>query len=87
MAKLTNEEIANSKIIRATFENGKWIILVCDENDFIYRVTFEGAESDENSTLLTKTNEALLEVDKHEPVIVTQSIIREDLNGLNPINQ
>ncbi len=86
MAKLTAEEISNTKVVRATFENNKWVILVSDDTDFIYRVEFDGAESDDNSTLLTKTHEALLDVDKYEPVVIPQPVIREDLNGLNPAN-
>jgi hypothetical protein len=86
MAKLTAEEISNSKVVRATFENTKWVILVSDDNDFIYRIEFDGAESDDNSILLSKTHEALLGIDKYEPVVIPQPIIREDLNGLNPLN-
>jgi hypothetical protein len=86
MAKLTAEEISNSKVVRATFENTKWVILVSDDNDFIYRIEFDGTESDDNSILLSKTHEALLDIDKYEPVVIPQPIIREDLNGLNPLN-
>lgn len=86
MAKLTSNDIASTKVIRATFESDKWIILVSDEKDFIYRVDFTGQESDDNATLLSKTHEALLEVDKYEPVVLPQPVIREDLSGLNPIN-
>ena len=86
MAKLTTEEISNTKVIRATFESTKWIFLVSDENNIIYRVEFEGSESDDNATLLSKTHEALLEVEKYEPMVVPQPVIREDLNGLNPTN-
>jgi len=86
MAKLTAEEVAAAKVIRATFENGKWIILVSDSSDFIYRVDFEGAESDDNATLLSKTHEALLETEKYEPVVIPQPVVREDLTGLNPAN-
>ena len=86
MAKLTAEEISKTTVVRATFENNRWIILVSDENDLIYRVDFDGAESDDNSVLLSKTHQGLLEVDKYEPVVVPQSVIREDLNGLNPAN-
>jgi hypothetical protein len=84
MAKLTVQEIEATKVIRATFENSKWVILVSDETNYIYRVEFEGSESDDNTTLLTKTHAALLEVEKYEPVVIPQPIIREDLNGLNP---
>jgi hypothetical protein len=85
MAKLTIQEIGASRIIRATFEDNRWIILVSDENNYIHRVEFDGSESDDNTTLLTNTHIALLEVDKYEPVVIPEPIIREDLNGLNPI--
>lgn len=86
MAKLTAEEVAASKVIRATFEEGKWIILVSDSSDFIYRVDFDGVESDDNATLLSKTHAALLETEKYEPVVIPQPVVREDLTGLNPAN-
>lgn len=86
MAKLTIQEIEATKVIRATFENSKWVILVSDENNYIYRVEFEGCESDDNITLLTKTNTALLEIDKYDVVVTHNPIIRVDLNGLNPLN-
>jgi hypothetical protein len=47
-------------------------------------VEFEGSESDDNETLLFKTHVELSLVDKYEPVVIPQPIIREDLNGLNP---
>ena len=84
MSKLTTQEIKKTKVIRATFENSKWVILVSDEANYIYRVQFEGSESDDNTTILTKLHAELLEVEKYEPVVIPESIIREDLNGLNP---
>ena len=84
MAKLTTQEIEATKIIRATFENDKWVILVFDESNHIYRVEFTGNESDDNATILNNLHTALLEVDKYEPVVIPQPTIREDLNGLNP---
>jgi len=84
MAKLTAQEIETTKVIRATFEDSKWVILVSDEANYIYRVQFEGSESDDNTTLLTKTHTELLEVDKYEPVVIAEPVVREDLNGLNP---
>jgi hypothetical protein len=84
MAKLTTQDIEKTKVIRATFEDSKWVILVSDESDYIYRVEFEGSESDDNETLLFKTHVELSLVDKYEPVVIPQPIIREDLNGLNP---
>jgi phosphomannomutase len=84
MAKLTAQEIETTKVIRATFEDSKWVILVSDEANYIYRVEFEGSESDDNATLLTKVHAALLEVDKYEPVVIAEPVVREDLNGLNP---
>ena len=83
MAKLTNEEISTFKIIRATFEEGKWVILASGENAFIYRAVFEGSESDDTATLLANTNEILLETEKYEPPTINQPIVRDDLNGLN----
>jgi hypothetical protein len=84
MAKLTTQDIEKTKVIRATFEDSKWVILVSDENNYIYRVEFEGSESDDNETLLSKTHIELLEIEKYEPVVIPEPIVREDLNGLNP---
>jgi len=83
MAKLTAEEIENLQVIRATFDNGKWVVLVSDENNFIYRAMFDGLEGDDNSTIITKTKVELLEVDKFEPIVVPTPIIREDITGIN----
>lgn len=82
MAKLTTQEISNFKIVRAIFESEKWNILVSDENNLIYSVRFDGSESDDNTTLLTKINEALLETEKYEPAVIPQPVTREDLIGL-----
>ena len=86
MAKLTAQEIEMTRVIRATFEDSKWVILVSDDNNCIYRVEFEGSESDDNGVLLSKTHIELSLVDKYEPVVFSGPIIREDLNGLNPLN-
>jgi hypothetical protein len=85
MAKLTIKEIEATKVVRATFEESKWVVLVYDETDYIYRVEFEGSESDDNATILAKTHVVLLQVEKYEPAVILQPIIREDLNGLNPL--
>lgn len=82
MAKLTTQEISNFKIVRAIFESEKWNILVSDENNLIYSVRFDGSESDDNTTLLTKINEVLLETEKYEPMVIPQPVTREDLIGL-----
>lgn len=82
MVKLTTQEISNFKIVRAIFESEKWNILVSDENNLIYSVRFDGLESDDNTLLLTKINEALLETEKYEPVVIPQPVTREDLIGL-----
>lgn len=82
MAKLTAQEISNFKVVRAIFESEMWNILVSDENDLIYSVRFDGLESDDNTTLLTKINETLLQTEKYEPVVIPQPITREDLIGL-----
>lgn len=82
MAKLTSQEISNFKIIRAIFESEKWNILVSDENNLIYSVRFDGTESDDNTKLLGRINEVLLETEKHEPTVIPQPITREDLIGL-----
>jgi len=86
MAKFTIKDIESSKIIRATFEEGNWVIIVSDNNNLMYRVIFEGSESDDNSILLSKTHSALLELDKHEPTVIPEPIVREDLSGLNPVS-
>jgi len=81
MAKLTSEEIAGLKIIRTTFEGNKWIVLVSDENGYIYRAMFEGLENDENSSIITKTKNYLLDVEKFVPTILPTPLVREDIVG------
>lgn len=84
MTKLTQEEIALTKIVRATFESGKWNVLVSDNEFMIYSVSFEGAEGDSNEVILKNTNDALLEVDKIEPVVLPTPVVREDIIGEAP---
>ena len=84
MAKLTQEEIALTKIVRATFESGKWNVLVSDNEFMIYSVSFEGAEVDSNEVILKNTNDALLEVDKIEPVVLPTPVVREAIVGEPP---
>ena len=83
MTKLTAQEIEKLKVIRATFENNKWIVLVSDDNNFIYRVMFDGLETDDNETIITKTKSGLLGVDKIEPTVLPEPTIRRDIAGLN----
>jgi len=84
MAKLTQEEIALTKIVRATFESGRWNVLVSDNEFMIYSVSFDGAEADSNDVILKNTNDALLVVDKIEPVVLPTPVVREDIIGEAP---
>jgi hypothetical protein len=36
MGKLNEIDVAKTSIVRATFENNKWVVLVNDEEGFIY---------------------------------------------------
>jgi hypothetical protein len=83
MAKLTTQEIELCKIVRATFENNKWAILVSEEKGYIHQVIFDGKEDDDNNTILSKTKEALLEVEKYEAPVIVEPITREDIVGTN----
>jgi hypothetical protein len=85
MSKLTAQEIEKTKVLRATFEDNKWVVIVTDEDNMVYRVSFDGTESDTNETILSNLHNELLNVDKIVPVFIPQPIVREDLNGLNPI--
>jgi hypothetical protein len=85
MSKLTAQEIEKTKVLRATFEDNKWVVIVTDEDNMVYRVSFDGTESDTNETILSNVHNELLNVDKIVPVFIPQPIVREDLNGLNPI--
>jgi hypothetical protein len=85
MNKLTTQEIEKTKVLRATFEDDKWVVVVTDKDNMVYRVSFVGSESDTNETILSNIHNELLNVDKIVPVVTPQPIIREDLNGLNPI--
>ena len=84
MVKLTKIEVEALNIIRSTFENGKWIILAEDVSHFIYRVSFEGLEDDEDSVLLANAHAAFLLVDKIEVPTLVQPITRDYICGLNP---
>ena len=84
MAKLTQEEIALTKIVRATFESGKWNVLVSDNDFMVYSVSFDGSENDSNDVILKNTNDALLEVEKIEPVVLPTPIVRDDIVGEAP---
>lgn len=84
MAKLTNEDIAKTNVVRATFENGTWIVLVSDESGFIYRVDFEGEENESNDSLLLKVHNGLLEEDKYEAPVIVEPTVRDTIVGLTP---
>ena len=56
MKKLTSGDIALTKIVRATFLNDKWVILVTDTNNYLYNVSFTGLESDDNNTILSNNS-------------------------------
>ena len=85
MAKLTTNEIEQTKVVRATFLDGRWVVLVSDEKEYIYRVIFEGEETDDNSIILSNTHNELLNVEKHEEPIILKEVTRDNINGLNPI--
>lgn len=84
MAKLTKEEISETKIVRATFDSGLWNVLVSDKNSIIYIVRFNGSEDDDNRVILTNTHNALLDTDKIEISVAPTPITREDIIGSNP---
>lgn len=84
MAKLTTNEVETLKIMRSTFENGKWIILAEDDNHRIYRVSFDGSVDDEDSLLLANAHVGFLLEEKYEIPVVVQSITRNCICGLNP---
>lgn len=81
MANLTTQEIELCKVVRATFKNGKWSILISEESGFIYQVSFNGKEDDDNVTILSKTKEVLLEVEKYEPPVIVTPLTRDDIVG------
>jgi hypothetical protein len=84
MKKLTSGDIALTKIVRATFLNDKWVILVTDTNNYLYNVSFTGLESDDNNTILSNTHTALLDVDKYEVPVLPVDVTREDIVGSTP---
>jgi|DEB19_MinimDraft_2_1074335.scaffolds.fasta_scaffold184177_2 hypothetical protein len=84
MEKLTSNEIALTKIVRATFLNDKWVVLVSDADNNIYNVSFTGLESDNDDTILSNTHAALLEVDKYVAPVLPVTINRENIIGLTP---
>jgi hypothetical protein len=84
MPKLTDRDITLTKIVRATFLNDKWVILVTDTNNYLYNVSFTGLESDDNNTILSNTHTALLDVDKYEEPVLPVDITREDIVGSTP---
>jgi hypothetical protein len=84
MLKLTDRDITLTKIVRATFLNDKWVILVTDTNNYLYNVSFTGLESDDNNTILSNTHTALLDVDKYEEPVLPVDITREDIVGSTP---
>lgn len=86
MAKLTALEVEATKIIRATFSNGHWTVLVSDTQNKIYNVRFAGAEGDADSLILTNTHTALLLVDKYEAPVLPVVVERKDVYGHAPLS-
>ena len=84
MAKLTTNEIEALTIVRATLEGGKWVVLTTDESHYIYRVSFDGLESDDDALILSNTHTALADVDKYESPVIVQPITRDCICGENP---
>jgi hypothetical protein len=84
MAKLTTNEVEALKILRSTFENGKWVILAEDDNHGIYRVSFDGSVDDEDSVLLANAHAGFLLEEKYEAPVVVQPVTRDCICGLNP---
>jgi phosphomannomutase len=84
MAKLTTSEIESTTIVRATLENGNWVILVSDGTGYIYRVSFEGSGDDLDATILASTHTALAGVEKYEAPASVSPVTRDCICGQNP---
>jgi len=86
MAKLTVNEIADTKLIRAVFTNGNWNVIVSDTQNKLYNVKFVGAENDSNDSILEKTHTALLDVNKYVAPVFSPQIERKEIYGQAPKN-
>ena len=84
MGKLNEIDVAKTSIVRATFENNKWVVLVNDEEGFIYWVEFNGDENEPDNSILAKTKVELMKLDKFEKPVLPQKTIRESVSGLIP---
>jgi hypothetical protein len=84
MAKLTDRDIASTKIISATFASGKWFVLVSDTDNVIYNVSFDGLQIDSNITISTNTYTALLDVDKYVEPTSPKEVVNDKVVGATP---
>jgi hypothetical protein len=84
MAKLNESDVAKTNIVRATYENNMWVVLVNDTDGIIYRVEFNGDENEPDSSILAKTKVELMKLDRIEKPVVVEPKRRDTVVGLAP---
>jgi hypothetical protein len=81
---MTNQEIELTTVVRATFENNIWNIVVTDENQHLYGLRIEGNENDNDDDLLDKIEKKLLTINKYVPPVLYAPTTKESLVGKKP---
>jgi hypothetical protein len=81
---MIDRDIQLTKIVKAKFEMGIWVIAVIDENNFFYDVRFQGTGEETDSELLENTYNVLLGIDKKTLITLPVDITRETIIGITP---
>lgn len=84
---MTDRDIQLTKIVKAKFKIDTWLVVVIDENNFLYDVRFNGNGEETDSVLLENTYNALLGVDKKEVITLPVDKTRDTVVGSTPITK
>jgi hypothetical protein len=81
---MIDRDIQLTKIVKAKFEIDTWLVVVIDENDFIYDVRFQGTGEETDGQILENTYNVLLGVDKKTLITLPVDITRDTIIGITP---
>ena len=84
---MTDIEIQSTVIAKARYNGKSWEVWVLDENNFIYKVLFDGAGEETNESIINSTYNELLKVDKNIPQKPYTETLNEDIVGVTPYDK
>jgi hypothetical protein len=84
---MTDIEIQSTVIAKARYNGTSWEVWVIDENNFIYKVVFDGTGEETNESIINSTYTELLNVTKNTPPEPYKEKLNENVVGVTPYDK